>query len=119
MILNKDDIRKLRSALECCLTDPIKPEDCQRMGCPYSIEDEETPYGNALKCQDSMYADILFLLDDLDSREDLINRIISHIQAEINPYGEPFEGSAHDFGQKLMHYLENMKKEMQIGSRHV
>jgi hypothetical protein len=56
-------------------------------------------------------------LDDLDSREDLINRIISHIQAEINPYGKPFEGTAYEFGQKLMQYLESMKAAMQVPDR--
>ena len=117
MILSKEEIQKLRSAVESCLTDPARPEDCQHMGCPYAIEAEETPCGGLLKCQDSMYADILFLLDDLDSREDLINRIISHIQAVINPYGEPFEGSAFEFGQRLMHDLESMKAAMQVPDR--
>lgn len=114
MILNKDDIRKLRSALECCLSDPAGLEQCQHMGCPYVAEAEGTPLGGTLKCQDSMYADVLLLLDDLDSREDLINRIICHIQAEINPYGKPFEGTAYDFGLQLMQYLEEVKKTMQI-----
>lgn len=114
MILNKNEIQKLRSAVESCLTDPARPEDCQHMGCPYSTEAEETPCGNLLQCQDSMYADMLFLLDDLDSREDMINRIISYVQAEINPYGKPFEGTAYQFGLKVMQYLESMKKAMQV-----
>ena len=117
MILSKDDIRNLRSAVESCLTDPARPEDCQHLGCPYAAEAEETPLGSMLKCKDAMYADVLFLLDDIDSREDLINRIISHIQAEINPYGKPFEGTAYEFGQKLMQYLESMKAAMQVPDR--
>lgn len=117
MILSKEDIRKLKDAVECCMTDPAGLEHCQHMGCPYAAEAEETALGNLLKCQDAMYADMLFLLDDLESREDLINRIISHIQAEINPYGKPFEGTAYDFGQKLMQYLENVKAAMQVPDR--
>jgi len=69
VILSKEEIQKLRSAVESCLTDPARPEDCQHMGCPYAAEAEETPLGSMLKCQDAMYADMLFLLDDLESRE--------------------------------------------------
>lgn len=30
------------------------------------------------------------------------------VNAEINPYGKPFEGSAYEFGLKIMEHIENM-----------
>lgn len=46
---------------------------------------------------------------------DLISRklvfaddIHRYIKAQINPYGKPFEGSAYEFGLKVMKYIENM-----------
>lgn len=46
---------------------------------------------------------------------DLISRklvyaddICRYIKAEINPYGKPFEGSAYEFGLKIMKYIESM-----------
>lgn len=34
-------------------------------------------------------------------------KISNYIKNEINPYGNPFEGNAYEFGLKLMKYLEN------------
>lgn len=34
-------------------------------------------------------------------------KISNYIKSEINPYGNPFEGNAYEFGLKLMKYLEN------------
>lgn len=34
--------------------------------------------------------------------------ICRYIKTEINPYGKPFEGSAYEFGLKVMRYIENM-----------
>lgn len=34
--------------------------------------------------------------------------ICRYIKAKINPYGKPFEGSAYEFGLKIMEYIENM-----------
>lgn len=41
---------------------------------------------------------------------DLISRrqIHDYIQSQINPYGKPFEGTAYEFGIKVMDYIENM-----------
>lgn len=46
---------------------------------------------------------------------DLIDRkliyaddIYRYIKTEINPYGKPFEGSAYEFGLKIMEYIKNM-----------
>ena len=34
--------------------------------------------------------------------------VYRYVKAEINPYGKPFEGSAYEFGLKVMEYIENM-----------
>lgn len=41
---------------------------------------------------------------------DLISRrqIHDYIQSQINPYGKPFEGTAYEFGLKIMDYIKNM-----------
>ena len=41
---------------------------------------------------------------------DLISRrqIHDYIQAQINPYGKPFEGTAYELGLKIMDYIKNM-----------
>lgn len=41
---------------------------------------------------------------------DLISRrqIHGYIQSQINPYGKPFEGTAYEFGLKIMDYIKNM-----------
>ena len=44
-------------------------------------------------------------MSDLISR----NKIYDYIKTEINPYGKPFEGTAYDFGIKLMDYIKNME----------
>lgn len=51
----------------------------------------------------------------MEMSNDLISRklvyaddIHRYIKAEINPYGKPFEGSAYEFGLKIMEYIENM-----------
>lgn len=62
---------------------------------------------------------------------DLISRklvyaddIYRYIKTEINPCGKPFDGSAYEFGLKVMGYIENMsaaydvdKVERQIESK--
>lgn len=35
-----------------------------------------------------------------------LKKIRNYIQAEINPYGKPFEGSVYDFGIKVMKYID-------------
>ena len=37
------------------------------------------------------------------------NKLYNHIKTEINPYGKPFEGTAYEFGNKLMDYLLDME----------
>lgn len=37
-------------------------------------------------------------------------KLINYIKAQINPYGKPFEGTAYEFGLKVMNHIENMKK---------
>ena len=36
-----------------------------------------------------------------------LERIKNYIQTQINPYGEPFKGTAYEFGIKLLDYLNN------------
>ena len=38
--------------------------------------------------------------------------ISRYIKTEINPYGKPFEGSAYEFGLKIMEYINNMSAAM-------
>ena len=42
---------------------------------------------------------------------DLIGRkhISNYIQAQINPYGKPFEGTTYELGLKIMEYIDNME----------
>lgn len=37
-----------------------------------------------------------------------VGRLICYIQSQINPYGRPFEGTAYEFGLKLMDYINGM-----------
>lgn len=43
-------------------------------------------------------------MDKLISAE----KLCAYIKEQINPYGKPFEGSAYDFGLKLMDYIGRM-----------
>lgn len=38
-------------------------------------------------------------------------KIYDYIKRTINPYGRPFEGTAYEFGLKIMDYIENMDDE--------
>lgn len=38
-------------------------------------------------------------------------KIYNYIKRTINPYGRPFEGTAYEFGLKIMDYIENMDDE--------
>lgn len=38
-------------------------------------------------------------------------QIYNYIKAEINPYGKPFEGTAFEFGEKVMDYIRNMGEQ--------
>lgn len=38
-------------------------------------------------------------------------KIYSYIKEQINPYGKPFEGTAFEFGEKVMDYIRNMGKQ--------
>ena len=40
-------------------------------------------------------------------------KLISFINTQINPYGKPFEGTAYEFGLKLMDYIEHMEKSVE------
>lgn len=40
------------------------------------------------------------------------DKIYNYIIREINPYGKPFEGTAEEFGLKLMNYIKNMDNEV-------
>ena len=42
-------------------------------------------------------------------------KLINYIKAEINPYGKPFNGTAYEFGLKLIDYIEGMEKQPQVG----
>lgn len=37
-------------------------------------------------------------------------KLINYIKAQINPYWKPFEGTAYEFGLKVMNHIESMKK---------
>lgn len=41
-------------------------------------------------------------------------KISNYVKREINPYGKPFEGTAYEFGLKLMKYLENASADYDI-----
>lgn len=42
-------------------------------------------------------------------------KIYNYIKKTINPYGRPFEGTAYEFGLKIMDYIENMDDEKENG----
>ena len=42
-------------------------------------------------------------------------KIYNYIKRTINPYGRPFEGTAYEFGLKIMDYIENMDNEKENG----
>ena len=42
-------------------------------------------------------------------------KLINYINTEINPYGKPFNGTAYEFGLKLIDYIEGMEKQPQVG----
>lgn len=41
-------------------------------------------------------------------------KISNYIKNEINPYGKPFEGTAYEFGLKLMKYIENVSVDYDV-----
>lgn len=41
-------------------------------------------------------------------------KISNYIKSEINPYGNPFEGTAYEFGLKLMKYIENVSVDYDV-----
>lgn len=42
-------------------------------------------------------------------------KLTRYIKTEINPYGKPFNGTAYEFGLKLIDYIEAMEKQPQVG----
>lgn len=42
-------------------------------------------------------------------------KIYDYIKKTINPYGRPFEGTAYEFGLKLMDFIENIDGEKENG----
>lgn len=48
------------------------------------------------------------MMDLTDEKLIYADDICRYIKTEINPYGKPFEGSAYEFGLKVMRYIENM-----------
>jgi hypothetical protein len=42
-------------------------------------------------------------------------KIYDYIKRTINPYGRPFEGTAYEFGLKLMDFIENIDGEKANG----
>ena len=42
-------------------------------------------------------------------------KIYDYIKRIINPYGRPFEGTAYEFGLKIMDFIENMNVEKESG----
>lgn len=43
------------------------------------------------------------------------SKIYNYIKRTINPYGRPFEGTAYEFGLKLMDFIENIDGEKANG----
>ena len=43
------------------------------------------------------------------------HKIYDYIKRTINPYGRPFEGTAYEFGIKIMDFIENMDGEKENG----
>lgn len=42
-------------------------------------------------------------------------KIYDYIKRTINPYGRPFEGTAYEFGLKIMDFIENIDDEKENG----
>lgn len=42
-------------------------------------------------------------------------KIYNYIKRTINPYGRPFEGTAYEFGLKIMDFIENIDDEKENG----
>lgn len=42
-----------------------------------------------------------------------LKKIKDYIQREINPYGKPFQGSVHEFGLKIMKYIDSVMNNQQ------
>ena len=43
-----------------------------------------------------------------------LEKIKNYIQTQINPYGEPFKGTAYEFGIKLLDYLNNKDADYDV-----
>lgn len=43
------------------------------------------------------------------------SKIYNYIKRTISPYGRPFEGTAYEFGLKIMDFIENMDDEKENG----
>ena len=43
-----------------------------------------------------------------------LEKIKNYIQTQINPYGEPFKGTAYEFGIKLLDYLSNKDADYDV-----
>ena len=39
------------------------------------------------------------------------NKLRDYVKEQINPYGKPFDGSAYEFGLKIIHYIDNMSAD--------
>ena len=42
------------------------------------------------------------------------NKLRDYVKEQINQYGKPFDGSAYEFGLKIMHYIDNMSTDYDI-----
>lgn len=42
-------------------------------------------------------------------------KIYDYIKMTINPYGRPFDGTAYEFGLKIMDFIENIDGEKENG----
>ena len=42
-------------------------------------------------------------------------KLINYIKTEINPYGDPFNDTAYEFGLKLIDYIEAIEAQPQVG----
>lgn len=43
-----------------------------------------------------------------------LEKIKNYIKTQINPYGEPFKGTAYEFGIKLLDYLNNKDADYDV-----
>lgn len=41
-------------------------------------------------------------------------KIYDYIKAQINPYGKPFDGTAYEFGLKIMDYIKNSSCDEEV-----